>query len=51
MIDMGVNDTDQVEYLSVQFQLIILTNLKFYSNLTYLFAKPNLNELFFFYRI
>ena len=33
--------------LIYQTYLIILTNLKFCSNLTYLFAEPNVNNFFF----
>ena len=42
---MGVNEPNQAEHLSVQACLIILTSLKFCSNLAHLFAEPSLDEL------
>ena len=42
---MDANEFNQTEYLNVQSCLIILTNLKVSSNLTCLFAEPNLTCL------
>ena len=42
----GINNSNQIEHASVQVCLIILTSLKFCSNLGYLYAELNLNEFF-----
>ena len=43
---MGVNKYNQIEHLSVQTFFIILTSLKFCSNLACLFTKLSLNKFF-----
>ena len=42
----SVNESNQPEHPSIQACLIILTSLKFCSNLVFLFAEPSLNEFF-----